>query len=234
MGHDLAWGLTTEWHRAREHLVDHAGQAVDVAPAVEVRRSGCLLRAHVRRCSHREPDRRSPVSAGQVHRARHAEVGDERMAVREQDVLRLDVPVDHAARMGVIERTRDIPSDAQGYLERQSPLALKPSPEGLALHVRHHEPEAVHAALTAGGGSAVEQGKDVGVLEAGDDTDLAEEPLRTEGRTDFWPQYLQRNLSGVPEILREIHSRHTALADESDDLVPVAEGRFKPGKSFVH
>jgi hypothetical protein len=38
----------------------------------------------------------------------------------------------------------------------------------------------------------------------------------------------------VPEVLREIDSRHTTLADEPDDLVSVAEGRYKPGKSFVH
>ena len=72
------------------------------------------------------------------------------------------------------------------------------------------------------------------MLEAGDDTDLAEEPLGAKRRTDFRPQYLQRNLSGVPEVLREIDSRHTTLANEPDDFVPVAEGRFKPGKSFVH
>jgi hypothetical protein len=71
-------------------------------------------------------------------------------------------------------------------------------------------------------------------LEAGDDADLAKEPIGAERRADFGAQDLQRHLSGVPQVLREIDPRHATLADEPDDLVPVAESRFKPGRSFVH
>jgi len=52
------------------------------------------------------------------------EVGDERLAILQEDVLRLDVPVNHAMPVRVIERTRDFTRDADSVGHRQLALPL--------------------------------------------------------------------------------------------------------------
>ena len=56
-------------------------------------------------------------------RPRDPEVGDDRLAVLQQDVLRLDVAVDDALPVGVVERAGDLADDARCVLERQRPFA---------------------------------------------------------------------------------------------------------------
>ena len=99
-----------ERHPPGEHLVDHAAEAVDVAAAVHRRRRGRLLRAHVGRGADGEADTGQRGAAGQADRPRDAEVGDHRVAVRDEDVLRLDVAVHHPAPVGVVQRVRHLPA----------------------------------------------------------------------------------------------------------------------------
>ena len=72
----------------------------------------------------------SPVSvrrsaAGGAHGSRDAEVRHQRVATLEQDVLRLDVAVDHTVPVGVAQRVRHLARDAQGVVERELLLALR-------------------------------------------------------------------------------------------------------------
>ena len=75
-------------------------------------------------------------------RARDAEVGDERAAIgREQHVLGLDVAVEHAVLVRVMERGGHFARDPDRLVERQLMLAPEPVAQALALDVRHREPE---------------------------------------------------------------------------------------------
>ena len=66
-----------------------------------------------------------------------AEVGDQRVAVREQDVLGLDVAVDDALLVGVPERVGDLAGDPDGVVDRQLRLPVEPVAQRLALDERH-------------------------------------------------------------------------------------------------
>jgi hypothetical protein len=101
------------------------------------------------------------------------EVRHERLAAGEEDVLRLDVPVHHAALVRNGQRLRHGPGEHG--LDVEPPLALEPGAERLALDVRHHPAE------EAAGLAGVEERDDVGVLEAGGGADLGQEAVRAEG-----------------------------------------------------
>ena len=89
----------------------------------------------------------SPVSVSlsslaALQRPGDPEVGDQRVAVvGEQDVLGLDVPVDHAVAVGVLQRLRRLARDPERVLDRELPLAPEPVAQALALDERHGEPE---------------------------------------------------------------------------------------------
>ena len=61
--------------------------------------------------------------------ARDAEVGDQRHAVHDQDVLGLDVAVHQVLLVRVAERRGNLPGQPQRIVERQLRLAPQPGPE---------------------------------------------------------------------------------------------------------
>ena len=82
------------------------------------------------------------------HQFRDAEVGDFDPALLvEQDVLRLDVAVDHAVVVGVLQGLADLRDDGQGLLRRQLAGIQQPA-EAQAVDELHEE--VVQTALTPG------------------------------------------------------------------------------------
>ena len=53
-----------------------------------------------------------------------------------ENVLRLDVPVDHTLLMGVLECSGDNRCDLHGFFHRKLLLTIKPLPERLAFDER--------------------------------------------------------------------------------------------------
>ena len=212
---------------AGEHLVGHRGERIDVAPAVDDPVAGGLLRAHVLRGAEREPGLGDPVAAGLAHRERDAEVGHHRLAVLEEDVLGLEIPVDHAVPVRVIERVGAGDGDAEGVVHRELLLPLEPGAERFPLHERHHVEE------MPVGLAAVEQGEQIGVLEIRRDLDLGEEPLDAQHRTELGIQQLERHGTVVAQIAGEIDRGHAAGADLALDGVAVRQGFFELGED-VH
>ena len=109
-------------------------------------------------------------------RARDAEVGDQRHAVDEQDVLGLDVAMDQILLMRVAQRAAISRVKPQRVVQRQLRLAPEPGAQRFARDVGHDEVEQL------AGRARVEQRDDVRMIEAGDDLDLAEEALATDRR----------------------------------------------------
>ena len=126
-------------HFTREHFIQHAAQTVDVASPIHLG-ARCLLRAHV--C------RRTDRDAGPGQRVRDAEcpsdpeVSHQHLtATGEQNVLRLDVAVNHAVLVRVVQRNRGVVRDAERVSHRELFLPKQPVAETLAVHVRPGEPE---------------------------------------------------------------------------------------------
>ncbi len=101
---------------AGDALVEHDAEREDVAAEVELVAQD-LLRAHVARRAHAgaglgQVAQRVVAGDAEVHQLHLALVGDD-------DVGRLDVAVDDAAEVRVVERTRDLQRDDRGHLHRQ-------------------------------------------------------------------------------------------------------------------
>ena len=86
-----------EGRLAGEHLVGHGAERVDVAPRVDVALAHRLLGGHVGGRAERHAGLGHATAAGLLHGEGDAEVGDQRLAILQEDVLGLDVAMDDAA-----------------------------------------------------------------------------------------------------------------------------------------
>jgi hypothetical protein len=145
-------------------VVEHAPQAVDVTAFVNGMLVGVdVLGAHVVERSH---DDVRPRQAGAVEDAGQSEVAQLRNPVlRDEDVARLDVPMDDVSRVGVGESLGDLATDSGGPARVVGLVVLRgrvqEGVEGGALHVLLD-----HHVDTVRGLEAVD-GDDVGMREAG-------------------------------------------------------------------
>ncbi len=149
---------------------------------------------------------------------RDPEISDERLPVVQQYILGLDVAVDHAMAVGVIERTGDLFRYTQRHVDRQLLLTLEKVAQRFSLHVRHYiERRAVEF-------TRVVQRQDVRVLQVGGGLDLLEETLGTDDSRKLRTQYLERDLAAVPDVFGEVDRRHAAGAEVALDRVAACEG----------
>jgi hypothetical protein len=142
----------------------------------------------------------------------------------QQDVLRLDVPVDHPVPVGIVQRVGHLGGDPDRLLDAQLGFPVELAPEGLPLDVRHHvEEETVGAA-------GIEQRQDVGVLQRCGGLDLHHEPLGPEHRRQLGLEHLERHLPVVLQVLRQVDGGHAALAQLPLDPVAVGQGGGEAGQ----
>jgi hypothetical protein len=100
---------------AAEHLVAHTRQRVHIAARRDLLLGRGLLGTHVVRRTEREARLRHPPAGRRAYRERNAEVGHHRPAVRQQDVLRLDIAMDHPVAVRVMQRVGHLaPARARG------------------------------------------------------------------------------------------------------------------------
>ncbi len=134
-------GRCLERDVSREHLVGHDPQGVDVAPGVDLLLPRGLLRAHVGRGpnGHACPGEGPP--AGVRERLGDPEVRHHHAAAGafEQDVVGLDVPVDHAHRVGESQRVCRLLHDPAGLFGREALAAPQAGGERLSVDIAHHE-----------------------------------------------------------------------------------------------
>src|SRR5437867_3037555 len=144
---------------AREHLVQDAREAVDVAGGTQLRVAARLLGTHVLRCAHGEADLghrvpANPAGFGVRARARHTEICEDRVPIGEQNVLGFDIAMDEPFAMREIEASPDFLCDTQRVLQRQLPGRVQPLAERAAGHMRLHVVEPPR------GFAGVDQGND--------------------------------------------------------------------------
>ena len=226
--HDRLRGRAGERRLARERLVQHARETVDVAAAIHLSRARGLLGRHVRGCPDGESGLRQLVAARGADGARDAEVGDDRVTARQHDVLRLDVAMDDVVFVRVRERFGHFAGDLECIVDGQLRLTVQPVAEGFAFDVRHHVVQ--HPARVAG----IVDREDVGMLEAGGELDLAQEPLAAEGHRDLGAQRLQRDESLVSRVARQVDQRHPATAQLPIDHVVLGQRGVQLCKRISH
>ena len=214
-------------HLARKHLIQDGAECVDVGARVERALTGGLLRTHVARRAYDQPGGGQAV--GLVPGSRDTEVRDQGGSVRrEQQVFGLDVAMQDAVLMGIFEGAGGFGRDSHGLVQRQLALAIQTRAQRLAFDVGHRVPEDPR------GVAGVEDGNDVGVLEAGGELDFAEEPIGAERGCESGTQHLQRDEPTVLEIARQVDGRHAASAEFSLNDVPVHQRGAQGGVEIGH
>ena len=104
------------WRLTGEHLVEHAAERVDIGTGIEVPLGHGLLGTHVLRSADAQAGFGQPFFGFDGECLGNPEVRNEGVRSTEQDVLRLDVAVDHAVLVGVRQCIGDFAGDAQGVL----------------------------------------------------------------------------------------------------------------------
>src|SRR5262249_49999439 len=104
LGDDRLDGRSSERRLAGKHLVCNDAERVDVAAVIDASLTHRLLGAHVLRTPERNPSLCETLLTGMLHGERNTEVRDERVTVLEENVLRLDVAVNDAVRVGMRQR----------------------------------------------------------------------------------------------------------------------------------
>jgi hypothetical protein len=119
------------------------------------------------------------LSAGRFHGPGDPEIGHDGLVARQQDVGRLDVPVDDPFLVRVGEGRGDLVGEPECLVHGDLALPVQPVLERLSLHVRH---DIVEEASRL---SRIVQGQDVGMAQVGRDLDLPHEPIGPESRGQF-------------------------------------------------
>ncbi len=111
-------------HAAAGVGVDDHAHRVDVRPVVNGFRVFHLLGGHVVRRAHHHVGLGEHRLRLRAHDLGKAEVGDLHPSLPvHQDVLRLDVAVDHALAVGVLQGVAELGNDPEGLLGGEPPLA---------------------------------------------------------------------------------------------------------------
>ena len=159
----------------------------------------------------------SDCATGDTHRLGDPEVRDHRMTALQQDVLRLDVAMDHAACVRVAQRVGDFAGDLQRSVNGKLLFPVETIAQRFAFDERHDIEE------VAVGLAGVVQWQDVRMTQIRRDPDLGEKPLGAQHRTEFRFEHLDRHLAVVLEIVGEVHRRHPAGAELALDTIAIGE-----------
>src|ERR1700674_5348339 len=107
----------------------HAAERVEIAPPIHLPVFRPLLGTHVSGRAERDARLSEPLATRGRDGAGDSEVRNQGVAVLEQDVLGLDIPVYDAEAVGVAQRLRHVACNAQRLGDRELRLAVQTNPE---------------------------------------------------------------------------------------------------------
>src|SRR5262249_34475005 len=116
-----------------------------------------------------------------------------------QNVFGLEIAVNDAVLMRVVERVRDVYRNSDRFVDRQLLFAIEPMPKALALDERHY---VVQQPVRL---SRIEQRQQVRMLKIRRDANLAQEALGAEHRAELGIEHFERDGSGMFDVACEIH-----------------------------
>ena len=228
LGRPFPSGVRLERQRARDHFVSHHAERVDVAPAIELR-PGKLLGAHVRGGSEYRTRLRqflfarliSGVAALGDPEVEHLHKIDLAGPLGEHHVLRLQIAVDDALLVCLVQRTANLLHDVIDPWSRHTPVVDDHIGKRLSVDELHRDVK-----ITAGGLPEIIKRDRVRVLEAYDGAALAvETPLNLDVLRKFREERLYRNPpdGGAHLLLGDVDASHAAFAEKAHDSVPPFE-----------
>ncbi len=210
-----------------ERFVQDDSAGVEIDPRVEVSIAPRLLGRHVKRSPHDHPGAREIevlvllVVDGADH-LRHAEVEELRErrapdALREEDVLRLDVAVDDPLLVRRDEPRKDLGDDFDHVVERKAPFALDSIRHRLADEALHDE---VRAPVVEG--PEVVDLADVGVADRAGRARFLVEALHGDLLSRLrGVEHLHRDAAPERHVLRLVDGAHPPLAeDRANQVLP--------------
>ena len=224
LGDDRLHGGAEEGGIADEHFVGHTSERVDVAPGPDLALAHRLLGTHVMRGTEAHAGLGHPgAAAGAAYGERDPEIRYQRGAVMQENVFGLDVAVDDAMPVSIVECRCDFGRDADRIGHRQLLFPVQSVAQALAFDVRH---DVVGGPVRL---TRVDQAEDVRVLQRRDRADLAHEAFGPDHGGKFRLEDLDGHLAAVPEVLRQVDGGHPAGAELALDPVAVGQGGRKPG-----
>ena len=199
-----------------EHLVEKDPHRVEVASGIDRLRIPSLFGGEVgRRIESRRRIGRGPWSGpGWGGESRHPEIGDlDPSPLIEQDVGRLDIPVDDAGIVSHLERGENRPHDLDRSRNRQPPAAQEGLDRGRCSRPRTHplHDQVVDLTLPA----SIEQRHDVRMIEESEELRLSLEPIggRPSPR-EIASQDLDRDLRLGAPIAGQIDGSHPSSTED--------------------
>ncbi len=122
----------------------------------------------------------------------------------------------------VAQRRGHLARDPERFLHPELLFSAQPATQRLARDVWHGVKRSCRTAAVFGG-AGVEQGKNVGVLQAGCDADLAQEAVGPQTAGELRVEHLERDEAIMTQVACEVHRRHPASAQFPLHPVAVAE-----------
>ncbi len=208
-----------------QRAIEDRRDGIDVAPGVRARRVLQLLRSHVHgRAEEHAAFGRGPHLQLAADLA-DAKVDDFQLALsRQEDVRRLEVPMDDPGRMGCGEGIRHVDTHLQGTNDRQRRVARELGLEIVA--IEELEDQEGLASLAA---TDVERSDDPRVADGAGDARLVPEALERGGAGgEMGVQDLQRETSLDDRVHDFVHCAHAAAAEEAFDPVAATDDRADP------
>src|SRR5262249_8143162 len=155
--------------------------------------------AHVVGGTHHLARRGEALAASLPERARQAEVRDDGVAILEQDVLGLQIAVDDARAVRMVQGVGDLAGETYGLAYRNASVPVQSSAQGFALDERSDVVDE-----TARFARVVER-EDVRMNEASGDADFLEEAFAPMPCRVVDLQHLDRDAALMAEIVGEKH-----------------------------
>ena len=139
----------------------------------------------------------------------------------QQNVFRLDVAMNHAVPMRVVESARYFGGDSHRVGDWKLLFPVETLPQRFALDIRHHVVRPA-AQLAVADQSRVDQTQDVRMLQVRGDFDFVEESIRAQRRGDLGVENLDGDFAFVFLVVREEHGCHSATTQLTFDRVATA------------
>jgi hypothetical protein len=194
-----------------------APEAIEIAPAIDVRVACRLLGTHVRWSTQHEAGCRYAIATGDGDGQCDPEVCDNCVTRLEQQVLWLDVAMDHAALMCVAQSAGHFPRDPNGVANGEQLLAVEALPERLAFDERH---DVIEETIDL---TRREYGNDVRMNELRGDVDFAKKTVYPDDGGNGGIEHFDRNIPARMALLSEEHLRHSSSTELALDRVLVSK-----------
>ena len=148
---------------------------------------------------------------------RDAEISNERVITRDENVRGLDVAMYHSLGVCIAQCISDFTQDSRRFVHGQLACAREPVAKVLAADERHGVVEEISAC------AGCKKGNNVRMLQPRGELDLAAKAVGVQSSGEVGRQNLDHNLAAEVGVCRHEDTRHSPTAKLAVDLIDRAE-----------